>query len=523
MSGVKKWFSATAINFISSSSQKSDHLKAGYPDVTKELFPYTRPSLLGLSKEAAKASADHEIRPILVAHRELPLNAGYSETINAGKSYLINEDQAFAETYCLNVITIDKKKGEETITKLPYWCFGIFDGHAGAGASLATVNQLSDIIHEKLHEIQDIVVCDEEDYGKQPLLQEAVVRTITFDTLISGVLEQSFLEMDHRIERDKRFHKISGGCTAVVALFIRNKLFVANAGDSRAIICKNWQPIPMSYDHTPETDRNRLQVLAAMKPSLLGNEFTRLEYQQKPRRKHMGQKILCRDRNMSGWALKIITEEDVYKTQMIHGSGKSARLLETIGTTRGFGDFDLKASYTGIPIKPFLTPEPEVKIYDLSSETLTGNDVLIMATDGLWERVTNEKACTVVQDTFTQCSVDEERRYCVAAQNLVMAARGRNTVRGWRIAKNENNLNDVSELKFTDPASMDDISVFVIPFMNCQQKPEIVHFPITSECEEITEQLCVSVENELNNFSASSSNGNVTLPLKPIDSVETNG
>lgn len=37
-----------------------------------------------------------------------------------------------------------------------------------------------------------------------------------------------------------------------------------------------------------------------------------------------------------------------------------SRLLETISTTRGFGDFDLKASYTGIPIKPFLTPEPEV-------------------------------------------------------------------------------------------------------------------------------------------------------------------
>jgi hypothetical protein len=36
-------------------------------------------------------------------------------------------------------------------------------------------------------------------------------------------------------------------------------------------------------------------------------------------------------------------------------------LLETIGTTRGFGDFDLKASYTGISVKPFLTAEPEVK------------------------------------------------------------------------------------------------------------------------------------------------------------------
>lgn len=30
-------------------------------------------------------------------------------------------------------------------------------------------------------------------------------------------------------------------------------------------------------------------------------------------------------------------------------------------------------------------------MFDLSSKTSTDNDALIMATDGLWERVTNEK------------------------------------------------------------------------------------------------------------------------------------
>jgi hypothetical protein len=38
-----------------------------------------------------------------------------------------------------------------------------------------------------------------------------------------------------------------------------------------------------------------------MKPALLGKEFTRLEFQQKPRRKHVGKKLFCRDRNMTGW------------------------------------------------------------------------------------------------------------------------------------------------------------------------------------------------------------------------------
>ena len=36
------------------------------------------------------------------------------------------------------------------------------------------------------------------------------------------------------------------------------------------------------------------------------------------------------------------------------------RLLDTIGTTRGFGDHDLKVAFCSLPIKPFLTPQPEV-------------------------------------------------------------------------------------------------------------------------------------------------------------------
>ena len=75
LTGVRKWLSSSSL--VSPNSQKSDVLKSS--KVGSELFPYTRPSFLGLSKEAGKASADHEIRPILVAQRELPLNAGYSE------------------------------------------------------------------------------------------------------------------------------------------------------------------------------------------------------------------------------------------------------------------------------------------------------------------------------------------------------------------------------------------------------------------------------------------------------------
>jgi protein phosphatase 1H/protein phosphatase 1J len=62
---------------------------------------------------------------------------------------------------------------------------------------------------------------------------------------------------------------------------------------------------------------------------------------------------------MTGWAYKIVEDEDVKRMPMVQGEGKRARLLATIATTRGFGDHDLEAP-GGLYIKPFLSPMPEV-------------------------------------------------------------------------------------------------------------------------------------------------------------------
>ena len=45
---------------------------------------------------------------------------------------------------------------------------------------------------------------------------------------------------------------IGSGCTAVVALLRDRDLYVANAGDSRCVVCKAGKAIDMSVDHKPE-------------------------------------------------------------------------------------------------------------------------------------------------------------------------------------------------------------------------------------------------------------------------------
>ena len=37
---------------------------------------------------------------------------------------------------------------------------------------------------------------------------------------------------------DKKRYKMQGGCTVLVSVFILGKLYVANAGDSRAVLCR---------------------------------------------------------------------------------------------------------------------------------------------------------------------------------------------------------------------------------------------------------------------------------------------
>ncbi|OPJ68806.1 protein phosphatase 1H [Patagioenas fasciata monilis] len=402
--------------------------------------------------------------------------------INAGKS-THNEDQASCE-----VLFVKKKTGATNSTpnknstkrrsslpngeglqlkdnsetdgiNLYYW--SLFDGHAGSGAAVVASKLLQHHILEQLQEIVDILrntaVLPPTCLGEEPDNPSTNSRTLTraaslrggvgapgspstpptrfftekkipHECLVIGAIESAFKEMDLQIERERTVYNISGGCTALVVVYLLGKLYVANAGDSRAIIIRNGEVIPMSSEFTPETERQRLQYLAYMQPHLLGNEFTHLE------------------------AYKTIEEDDL-KFPLIYGEGKKARVMATIGVTRGLGDHDLKVHDSNIYIKPFLSSSPEVRVYDLLQYEHGPDDVLILATDGLWDVLLNEEVAEAVTNFLPNCDPDDPHRYTLAAQDLVMRARGVLKDRGWRISNDR-------------LGSGDDISVYVIPLIH---------------------------------------------------------
>lgn len=78
-----------------------------------------------MTYDELKASADHNVRPILVPRdlNVMPFYTGYAECVNAGKSEW-NEDNA---AFRCQVLSHPSKQYPD----LPYTYFGIFDGHAG--------------------------------------------------------------------------------------------------------------------------------------------------------------------------------------------------------------------------------------------------------------------------------------------------------------------------------------------------------------------------------------------------------
>ena len=202
----------------------------------------------------------------------------------------INTTRATGELRTGNVNDIETTEHFD----IPYVYFGIFDGHAGSGCAVTAANELHQVIHKRLMGVL-LHLLQQARGGATGILNNAVDnasstlmwypnREISIEAMVIGALESAFWEMDQQIGEDKKRYKMLGGCTVLVAVFILGKLYVANAGDSRGVLCRNKVAYPMSYDFTPVSERQRLQQLGYQKPHLLGSEYTHFDFCRRPLR-----------------------------------------------------------------------------------------------------------------------------------------------------------------------------------------------------------------------------------------------
>ncbi|CAN6359077.1 unnamed protein product [Urochloa humidicola] len=127
------------------------------------------------------------------------------------------------------------------------------------------------------------------------------------------------------------------GSTAVVAVVGQRRIVVANCGDSRAVLCRGGVAVPLSSDHKPDRPDELQRVEAA------------------------GGRVI----NWNGY-----------------------RVLGVLATSRSIGDYYLK---------PYVSAEPEVKVVERTDQ----DEFLILASDGLWDVVSNEVACKIARNCLS--------------------------------------------------------------------------------------------------------------------------
>ncbi|XP_073052384.1 protein phosphatase 2C 50-like isoform X2 [Primulina eburnea] len=125
----------------------------------------------------------------------------------------------------------------------------------------------------------------------------------------------------------------SVGSTAVVAIVSSTHIIVANCGDSRAVLCRGKAAVPLSTDHKPRRE----------------DECERIEA--------LGGKVI---------------------------SWNGYRVSGVLAVSRSIGDRYLS---------PYIISDPEITFHPRAKE----DECLILASDGLWDVMTNEEACDLAR------------------------------------------------------------------------------------------------------------------------------
>ncbi|PRP79790.1 hypothetical protein PROFUN_12544 [Planoprotostelium fungivorum] len=132
--------------------------------------------------------------------------------------------------------------------------FAVYDGHGGR----EVVDFVGDNLHKAILEATDGVVGD---------------------SMIQKAMKQAFIDTDLSIQEQKDV-MVRSGCTAVVCLLAKINicghkktfLHLANAGDSKAIMCRDGVAVELSEEHKPSNPKEKERLETSEKPIWVVND-----------------------------------------------------------------------------------------------------------------------------------------------------------------------------------------------------------------------------------------------------------
>ncbi|MCE5166004.1 hypothetical protein HAX54_013933 [Datura stramonium] len=230
---------------------------------------------------------------------------------------------------------------EDAITagvKLPdngFEFFAAYDGHGGSRVSHACRDRLHYILEKEILDAKR-KANNNNDNDNDNDNDNNSGNSVDWER----VMVKCFSNMDDEVRREgngvggyEEVVERTAGSAAVAVIVGMEEVVVANCGDCRAILCNRGVTIPLSSDHKPDRPDEKKRIESA------------------------GGKIL----NWNG-----------------------SRVQGVLATSRSIGDHGLK---------PFVIPEPEVTVYRRNEF----DEFLVIATNGLWDVVSNEATCELVR------------------------------------------------------------------------------------------------------------------------------
>ncbi|CAG9460345.1 unnamed protein product [Pedinophyceae sp. YPF-701] len=200
----------------------------------------------------------------------------------------------------------------------------VFDGHRGAYAAERAAADIEAYLHRS---------------WTAPTAEECLRRAfVALDASICSDLARQHAEKVACMGAPAAGPKACPGCTAMAVLVAGPRVYVANAGDCRAVLCRGGRAVAISRDHSTQSEAERERITAC------GGKLEWL---------------------VDGWRVG----------------------APGLQVTRSLGDPDAK-------------PDGVTAVPEVTSTALEASDeFVIAASDGLWEVLTNEEAVGIVRDT----------------------------------------------------------------------------------------------------------------------------
>lgn len=152
------------------------------------------------------------------------------------------------------------------------------------------------------------------------------------------------LQKFEQAEKGEDFVADNVGCTAICVLVRESDIVAANAGDSRAVLCRGGKAVELSFDHKPASEVEKSRIEAA-----------------------------------GGY---------------LEDTPGGARVNGNLNLSRAIGDLEYKKRDDLPPEQQVICSTPDVLIKERDPD----DEFVILACDGIWDVMTNQAACDFVRD-----------------------------------------------------------------------------------------------------------------------------